>query len=196
MSVTINLLPWRDVRRERRTRHLHLLMVVMLIIGTGLGFGMVRYYQVAMDAQEKRNQYIRQETAQLDSEILDVRTYEKQVEQLNEQLALFKALQNERLQTVRLFNAVAESVAQGVVYQRLARSGEDVSVTARAGSDRQISEQLRRIAQMAGLGVPRFSEVESESDTVRQFRFMVKQQRAEGSPVKEVSESDRQEGRS
>ncbi|WNK19526.1 fimbrial assembly protein [Halomonas piscis] len=178
MSVRINLLPWRAARRERRTRRVQLWLVGMLIAGTALGFGVARYYQAALDAQQERNQYIRQQTERLDEAIRDVTQYERQVEQFREQIALFASLQDERLQTIRLLNGVSQSVAQGVVYQRLARSDDEVSVTARAGSDRQISEQLRRIAQLPAMGVPRFSEVESESETRRQFRFRVEQKRA------------------
>jgi type IV pilus assembly protein PilN len=178
MSVIINLLPWREVRRERRTRHIQLLLVSMLILGIGLGFGVARYYQSAFEAQEARNQYILQQTEQLDKDISDVRRYEEQVAQINEQLDLFRTLQNERLQTVRLFNAVAQSVVPGVVYQYLGRDRKAVSVTARAGTDRQVSEQLRRIALAPALGVPVLSEVENAAgdDAVgRQFRFVVEQ---------------------
>ncbi|GAB2719729.1 PilN domain-containing protein [Halomonas garicola] len=178
MHVKINLLPWRAARRERRTRRVKLWLVAMLIAGTALGFGVARYYQAALEVQQERNQYIRQQTERLDKNIRDVKQYESQVNQFKEQIALFASLQDERLQTIRLLNAVSESVAQGVVYQHLARTDDEVSVTARAGSDRQISEQLRRIAQLPAMGVPRFSEVESESDTVRQFRFRVQQKRA------------------
>jgi len=178
MSVIINLLPWREVRRERRTRHIQLLLVSMLILGIGLGFGVARYYQSAFEAQEARNQYILQQTEQLDKDISDVRRYEEQVAQINEQLALFQSLQHERVQTVQLFNAVAQSMVPGIVYQHLERSGETISVTARAGTDRQVSEQLRRIALAPALGVPALSEVENaagEEAAGRQFRFVVEQ---------------------
>jgi type IV pilus assembly protein PilN len=174
----INLLPWREVRRERRTRHIQLLLVSMLILGTGLGFGVARYYQAGLDAQTQRNDYIREQTRVLERDIDQVDEYEIRVSQLNEQLALFQALQHERVQTVRLFNAVAQSVVPGVVYQYLGRDRKAVSVTARAGTDRQVSEQLRRIALAPALGVPVLSEVENAAgdDAVgRQFRFVVEQ---------------------
>lgn len=193
MSVDINLLPWRQARRERRTRRMQLWLAGMVIAGTALGFGVAQYYQVALQSQQARNRYITQQTRQLERAIEDVERYERQVEQFNEQLALFTSLQGERLQTLRLFNAVAKSVAQGVVYKRLERSGSQVSVTARAGSDRQISEQLRRIAQLPTFGVPQFSEVESESDTVRQFRFRVEQQPPDDRPPAESAAEPRRE---
>ncbi len=178
MSLTINLLAWREARRERRTRRFQLLLLAMLMVGSGLGFGVARYYQAELGAQSQRNDFIREQTSKLEQDIGQVHEYEARVSRLNEQLALFQALQHERVQTVRLFNAIAQSVAPGVIYQHLARSGETVSVTARANTDRQVSEQLRRIALTPALSVPALSEVENtagEATVGRQFRFVVEQ---------------------
>ena len=77
---------------------------------------------------------------------------------------------------MQLFNDVAESVANGVIYQRLSKSGNNVSVTAVAGSERQVPEQLRRIAALPGLAVPSLLAVESEQNgSGRVFRFDVEQ---------------------
>lgn len=178
MSLTVNLLPWREARRERRTQRFQLLLLAMLVAGSALGFGVARYYQVELDAQTQRNDYIREQTRVLEQDIGQVHEYEARVSQLNEQLALFQSLQHERLQTVQLFNAVAQSMVPGIVYQHLERSGETISITARAGTDRQVSEQLRRIALAPALGVPTLSEVENaagEEAAGRQFRFVVEQ---------------------
>jgi type IV pilus assembly protein PilN len=173
----INLLPWREERRQKQTRRFHLLLVAMLVLGTALGFLVARLYQAELEAQRERNRFITAQTRQLEAEISDVRGYEEEAIELSDQLELFQTLQNERAKTVRVFNEIAQSVANGVIYQRLSRRGDTLSATAEAGSDRQVSEQLRRIEQMPGFGVPTFTEVESDSDSARRvFRFEVNQQ--------------------
>ena len=88
--------------------------------------------------------------------------------------------------TVQLFNNIAASVVDGVVYQRLSRSGEQVSFSAMAGSERQVSDQLRQIASMPGFGVPQLSEVASGEDgTSRVFQFDVVQSVAEEAAAEE-----------
>ncbi|NYS61602.1 PilN domain-containing protein [Vreelandella salicampi] len=177
MSVMINLLPWREEKRQRQTRRFHLLLVAMLVLGTALGFLVARLYQAELEAQRERNHYITEQSRQLEANISEVRGYEEDAAELSDQLALFQTLQNERVKTVRVFNEIAQSVASGVIYQRLSRRGDTLSATAEAGSDRQVSEQLRRIEKMPGLGVPQFTEVESDSDSARRiFRFEVNQQ--------------------
>ncbi|MDR5899198.1 PilN domain-containing protein [Halomonas vilamensis] len=177
MSAMINLLPWREEKRQRQTRRFHLLLVAMLVLGTALGFLVARFYQAELEAQRERNRYITEQTRQLEADIREVRNYEEDATELSDQLALFQTLQQERVKTVRVFNEIAQSVANGVIYQSLSRSGDTLSATAEAGSERQVSEQLRHIEQMPGLGVPTFTEVESDSDSARRvFRFEVKQQ--------------------
>ncbi|MYL23349.1 fimbrial assembly protein [Halomonas alkaliantarctica] len=177
MSVMINLLPWREERRQRQTRRFHILLVAMLVLGTALGFVVARLYQAELEAQRERNRYITAQIQELEADISEVRGYEEDAVELSNQLELFQKLQNERIKTVRVFNEIAQSVANGVIYQRLSRSGDTLSATAEAGSDRQVSEQLRRIEQMPGLGVAQFTELESDSDSARRvFRFEVKQQ--------------------
>ena len=176
MSININLLPWREERREKRTRAFYGVMLLMLLLGGALAYGVSYFYQQELVAQQQRNAYITSHTERLNREIADVQRYQTDAEQLNEQLQLFQTLHHERINTVQLFNDLAASVAQGVVYQRLSRSGERVSLSAVAGSERQVSEQLRQIANMPGLGVPVLSEVASgQNASERTFQFEVVQ---------------------
>tara|TARA_R110002020_G_scaffold21242_4_gene72012 strand:- start:246 stop:818 length:573 start_codon:yes stop_codon:yes gene_type:complete len=176
MSMTINLLPWREAQRERRTRKFYVVVAGMLMLGVVLGMLIAHFYQLKLAAQQQRNAYISDHIERLDADIVGVSRYASDAERLGEQIAVFQALQSERTDAVQLFNDVAESVANGVIYQRLAKNGNNVSVTAVAGSERQVSEQLRRIAALPGLAVPSLSAVESERNGLgRVFRFDVEQ---------------------
>ena len=176
MSMNINLLPWREAQRERRTRQFYLIVACMLIVGVVLGLLISHYYQLKLAAQQQRNAYVSDHIERLNADIEGVSRYATDAERLGEQIAVFQALQSEQTDTVQLFNDVANSVANGVIYQRLAKNGNSVSVTAVAGSERQVSEQLRRIAALPGLGVPSLSAVESDqSSSGRLFRFDVEQ---------------------
>lgn len=195
MSLMINLLPWRDARRERRARQFYLLLLGMLLVGGALGLGAAHYYQVRLEAQQQRNAHIRQQTQRLEEDISRVHEYRDRVDQLNQQLSLFRSLRDERVQTVRLFNAIAGSVESGVIYRQIAREGNTVRVTARAGTDRQVSAQLRRIGETPALEEPEFSRVESATEdevSGRRFRFVVEQSqlKSTGDAVSEDSEGD------
>lgn len=176
MSITINLLPWREAQREQRTRKFYAVVAGMMVLGVVLGLLISHYYQLKLAAQEQRNAYVLDHIERLNADIEGVSRYASDAESLGEQIAVFQALKAEQTNTVQLFNDIANSVANGVIYQRLAKSGNSVSVTAVASSERQVSEQLRRIAALPGLGVPSLSAVENDQDgTGRLFRFDVEQ---------------------
>ncbi|CAN0562426.1 unnamed protein product [Ectocarpus sp. 12 AP-2014] len=174
MSITINLLPWREVQRERQTRKFYLWVAFMLLLGVVIGLLAAQYYQHRLAAQQQRNTYISDHIARLNADIDGLSRYQSDIGRLAEQIAVFQALQSERLQTVQLFIDVADSVANDVIYQQLLKTGNSISATAIAANERQVSEQLRRIAALPGFGVPSLSAVESNQQGVgRVFRFNV-----------------------
>ena len=176
MNMSINLLPWRQAQRERRTRHYYVAVAIMLLLGVMIGVLISHFYQLKLAVQQQRNALISSHIERLHADIDSVSRVERDAARLNEQIAVFQALQSRRADTVHLVNNVANSVVNGVVYQRLSRSDNSVSVTAIAGSARQVSEQLRRIAALPGLGVPVLSALESEQDGAgRVFHFDVEQ---------------------
>lgn len=176
MSITINLLPWREQQRERRTRRFYHFMLLMLLVGAALGWGIVKFYSVQVAAQQQRNAFIETKARELTQDIGDLQRYKTDALRLGEQLVLFQTLQTQRASTVELFNALAGSVASGVVYQQVSRSGAQVSAEGVAASERQVSEQLRQVADSQTFGVPSLSEVESDGEGGgRQFRFDVEQ---------------------
>ncbi|KPQ22146.1 MULTISPECIES: PilN domain-containing protein [unclassified Halomonas] len=176
MSITINLLPWRDQQRERRTRRFYYFLLIMLLVGAALGWGIAKFYAAHVATQQQRNAFIESQARELGEDIGDLSRYKTDALRVGEQLVLFQTLQTQRASTVELFNALAGSVASGVVYQQVSRSGAQVSVEGLAASERQVSDQLRRVADSKALGVPSLSEVESDAEgSGRQFRFDVQQ---------------------
>ncbi|MBP5979400.1 MAG: fimbrial assembly protein [Halomonas sp.] len=175
MTVDINLLAWREARREKHTRHFYAVMLLLLIVGIALGGVVAHVYQRALTIQEQRNAHIAAHIERFDHEIAEAEYYVEEVEQLSQQLTQFQRLFEERVRTPQLFNAFASSLTEGVTYQRLERQERQISVSAVAGNERQVSEQLRRLAEMPGLGVPLLLEVSSEQDGGSVFHFEVAQ---------------------
>lgn len=182
MSIMINLLPWREVRREKLTRRFYTFLVLALLLGAAMGGAIALYYDAETEAQQQRNAFIGQQISQLDADIRRVSEFKADAAELSDRLASFQNLQNARATTVAVFNDISASMADGVIYQRLSRTNQRLNITAEAGTDRQVSEQLRRIADAQRLGTPSLSEVEREADSSRRlFRFEVRQTQTDSS---------------
>ncbi|MGP8291617.1 PilN domain-containing protein [Vreelandella zhanjiangensis] len=183
MTIDINLLAWREARREKHTRRFYAVMLLLLIVGIALGGVVAHVYQRAHTIQEQRNVHIAAHIERFDHEIAEAERYVKKVEQLSQQLTQFQRLFDERVQTPQLFNAFASSLTEGVTYRRLERQEHQISVSAVADNERQVSEQLRRLAEMPGLGVPLLSEVSSVQDGGSVFHFEVTQTGQRSTPA-------------
>ncbi|WP_043529369.1 PilN domain-containing protein [Litchfieldella xinjiangensis] len=170
MTIEINLLPWRERVRERHRKRFFILLSLSAALGLMAGVIVTYHYDRQLAAQQQRNTHIREETAQLDAHIRSIGEYESLREQMLDRVDIFTRLQQGRAQTVDLFNQLAAGLEDGVHYTRLTRQGESLRLMGVAENNRQVSDQLRALAEAPSFEVPVLSEVESEGDS-RQRRF-------------------------
>lgn len=176
MRITINLLPWRDARRDKQTRGFYALLILALGLGAALGGTIAVYYSAQLEGQLQRNTLIRQQLVKLDADISRVSDFKADASALGERLASYQALQLGRGDLVAVFNGISERMVEGVVFQRLSRTGSLFSVVANAETEGQVSEQLRQMSTMQSMEAPRLSEVGRDREsTHRHFRFEMRQ---------------------
>ncbi|SDL40563.1 type IV pilus assembly protein PilN [Modicisalibacter muralis] len=164
MSIEINLLPWREELRERRSRRFLVTLALVALIGVGAAWGASQWYQHSLELRQQRIAYIKERTQQLDSDIQAILDYQTLREQMLTQIELIRELQFSRPQTVRVFNQLAASLEQGVYYTRLSRQADQLNLTGLAETNRQVSDQMRAIAAARAFAIPVLSEVQVEDD--------------------------------
>lgn len=174
MTIEINLLPWREARRQRRSKRFYLALGLVALVGLGGGYAVTGYYAQQLTTQQQRHALIRQRTAELDRDIRTVSEYEARLETLERRIAVLQELQAERPQTVHVFNALTASLEEGVYYADLQRQGDRLRLTGVAEDNRRVSAQLRALEASPVLDVPVLSEVEAE-EGARRFDLSVGQ---------------------
>jgi type IV pilus assembly protein PilN len=179
MMIEINLLPWREQQRIRRSRRFYLAMAGMAVLGVAGGLGMTHHYAEGLAAQQQRNAYIREQVAHLDHDIRSIGEYEAIHEQMVGQVEVFSELQQGRSQTVKLFRDLATSLVDGVHYTQLSRQGDQLRLSGLAENNHRVSDQLRALAAAPSLSEPVLSEVESSGGERRRFSLGVVQQAGE-----------------
>lgn len=174
MTIEINLLPWREEVRERRSKRFFMTLALMAVLGLGGGYGMTWYYGQQIEAQQQRHQLINSRTAELDRDIRVVSQYEEQIAVLKRQIQIFELLQASRPQTVHVFNALVASLIEGVHYTGLNRQGDQLRLSGLAEDNARVSDQLRSLEESPVFDVPVLSEVESAND-MRRFNLSMNQ---------------------
>lgn len=142
----INLLPHREMRREKRKQDFVVLCVAIGLCGVlmaGLvGFGI----DSQVDSQRERNAYINKKNLELDSKIAEIASLEQEIKSLWERQGAVESLQSNRTIPVHLFDELVKHVPEGVFLTRLNQIGKKVSVVGQAQTNERIADFLRNLA--------------------------------------------------
>ena len=106
----IDLLPWREVRREKRNKDFKATLVLIAIVSAGaVGIGF-QYFKSAVQVQNARNTYLQTETAALDKKIAEIQKLRELRTELIDRMELIQALQGNRPVIVRVFDEIVRAV--------------------------------------------------------------------------------------
>lgn len=190
MSISINLLPWREQRRLQRTRRFKQGLLLVLLAGLLLGWGIAQHEQALVRAQQARLAMIERHTQGLNRDIQAVRDFRRLRERMLDQIGLITELQASRPLTVRVFDQLTATLVDGVVYTDLDRKAARLEIGGIASANRQVSAQMRALAQSDVFSTPALSDVQSGDgpNAPKQFHMSVDERMAVAlEPASEVS---------
>ncbi|MHB1229130.1 MAG: PilN domain-containing protein [Halothiobacillus sp.] len=142
----INLLPWRDERRQTLQRNfvLHLAgsVVAALIIGGGIHL----YEQNQIDFQDQRNQYLNGVIKDLDRKIQSINELKKKKEELIARMQVIEKLQSSRPIIVHLMEDFVKTLPDGIQLTNISITG-DKTISLQGYSDAQarVADYLRQL---------------------------------------------------
>lgn len=142
-DIKINLLPWRDQRREERKKEFINILVGVVALAGALIFGVDRYYNASIDSQTSRNSYLTKEIAVLEGRIGEIQQLQQKRQELLARMQVIQALQGNRPIIVRVFDELARKLADRVFYTHLKLANNRINIQGVAESNNRISSQLR-----------------------------------------------------
>lgn len=176
----INLLPWREERREKRRRAF--LALIGAAIGATLLAGIVTHLQLehTIGNQQGRNSYLQQEIAKLDRQIREIQTLEETKAKLLARMDIIQQLQRSRPEIVHLFDELVSTLPEGVFLTSIDQKGSAVVVEGRAQSNARVSAFMRNIEASGWVGRPLLLLIENKEKTgdgLSRFRLRLEQRR-------------------
>lgn len=144
--IRINLLPHREMRRDRRRKDFIAMAVLCLLlagalallVGVGIG-GLV-------DAQEARNEFITQENAKLDTQVKEIALLRDSIDALNARRDAVENLQRDRTLPVRMLDELAKRTPSGIYFRQVRQDDRKVTLLGWAQSNEQVSSLMRGLA--------------------------------------------------
>lgn len=141
----INLLPWREELREKHNKQFVKEMIGTLIVATGIAFLVLTLVNSLADEQNNRNALLTKEIAVLDQQIKEISTLEEEREKLLARIQIIQKLQESRPKVVKVLDAIARTVPDGVYLEKVTRKGRSITFDGVAQSNARVSVFMRQL---------------------------------------------------
>ncbi|KII77716.1 PilN domain-containing protein [Vibrio renipiscarius] len=141
MLHRVNLLPWRDAKRQYHQRRFFVLAFSVLILGGLAQWGAGVFIEYQQNEQQQRIVFLQAHIASLDYKLSELKRVEQQHESLMTRLKVVEDLQEQRNKTTYLMNLVPTLIPEGVYVDKIKMNGERIELTG-------ISDTTSRLATM------------------------------------------------
>ena len=157
----INLLPWRAELRKRRQKEF------LVGLGAAIGFGaliaLLSHFAVStmIDAQERRNDYLKAEIAELDKQIEEIHALEEQKARMIARMEVIETLQKSRPEIVKLFDEMVATLPEGVYLTSVQQNARRLEFNGVAQSSTRVSAFMRNIDASGVMEKPDLKVIET-----------------------------------
>jgi type IV pilus assembly protein PilN len=179
---SINLLPWRQELRQRRRKEF-LAGIVAAVVLAGI-ITLIANFAVSsmIDAQNRRNDLLKAEIAELDKAIEQILVLEDQKARMISRMEVIDRLQASRPQVVKLFDQIVSTLPEGVYLTSVKQSGKKLTFDGVAQSSTRVSAFMRNIDASESLAEPELKVIQTGANAGpgAQFTLFASQRAAAG----------------
>ncbi|MDE0036799.1 MAG: PilN domain-containing protein [Gammaproteobacteria bacterium] len=178
MIARINLLPWRQRRRDRQ-RRAFLGQLGGVFAGS---FCLVFLAALVLDgriaSQDARNGFLRSRLLELQRQADAIDEVRRRTDETLERLQVLVDLRRDRTRTVRILEELARTVTPGVHYTSLVKRGKHITAHGVARSNHAISALMRNLDASEQFEAPRLKGIEemsanAEADLAAAFELTI-----------------------
>lgn len=172
----INLLPWREQRRQELKKEFLATVALVLALGAGLVLLAERIVDGQIDYQGRRNEYLTDNIKELDKQVAEIRDLQKRRDQLLDRMRVIQELQGNRPIIVRVLDQLVRTVPDGVFYTKLVTKDKKISISGVAESNNRVSSLMRRLEASDWLANPvldKVHEAKEFGDQANRFELTV-----------------------
>lgn len=167
----INMLQWRDERRQKKQRDF-ISSIGAAALMTCFLFSLSYLYIEGMKKhQERRNRLLKDEILVVDKKITEIKDIEEKKNKLLTKIEVIQELQESRPQIVHLFDELAKITPEGIFLSKFIQTGKSLHFTGSSQSNARVSAYMRGIESSTWLESPVLQEITGESKNGQQNNF-------------------------
>ncbi len=163
----INLLPWREARREKEKKTFNIYLAIGFVVAACIVLLLNMYANALIEYQQKRNQRLKTEISRYENQLKEIKNLKTLREALIARMNIVQNLQATRTLTVRLFDELVKILPQGVFLTQLDRVGNKITVFGYSESNSHISELMKKIETNPWIQSPKLTEIKRAEDNTR-----------------------------
>jgi type IV pilus assembly protein PilN len=143
--IKINLLDWREAKREQRQKQFLISLAGTAALGAVVVLAMNMKVTGDLEFQRSRNDHLRAEITAMDKQIAEIKALEKVKTNLLARMRVIEELQRSRTEIVHFFDEVLTTAPAGLYITELAQSGRTTKVSGVAESNGRVSSYIRNL---------------------------------------------------
>ena len=159
--ATINLLPWRDERREELKKEFLVILGGVAVLAAALIFAWQFVLSDNIAVQNERNQFLSSRISELDNQVKEINVLKKKKKELIERMTVIQSLQGNRPEIVHIFDEIVRTLPDGVYYHSIKRNGASMTLTGSAESNNRVSSLMRQLDASEWFTNPNLRQVQA-----------------------------------
>lgn len=141
----INLLPWREEAQKAKQREYFTGLAAVVVGALAIVWLIGEFYQLRIDGQLKRNQYLQTEIQKLDIRIGEIQSLKEKKSELEKRIAVVEQLQLSRNVGTQVLDELAQLVPTGVYLTSLEKKANMLEVIGKSESNNHLANMMRAI---------------------------------------------------
>jgi len=141
----INLLPWREEAEKAQQREYFTILTIVAVAAFALVFLISQFYQMRIDGQNSRNQFMKNEIQLLDVRIAQIKNLNEKKKELQKRTSVVEQLQRSRNVGTQVLDEIAKIVPIGVYLTKLDKKGNSIQIVGKSESNNHLANMIREI---------------------------------------------------
>ncbi|HKX99113.1 MAG TPA: PilN domain-containing protein [Steroidobacteraceae bacterium] len=162
---SINLLPWRQELRQRRRKEFLYGIVGAVLLAAVITLVANLVVSSMIDAQNRRNELLKAEIAELDKAIEQILALEEEKNRMIARMEVIDTLQASRPEVVKLFDQIVSTLPEGVYLTSVKQSGNKLEFNGVAQSSTRVSAFMRNLDAAESLSSPELKVIQTGGGT-------------------------------
>lgn len=141
----INLLPWREEAEKTKQREYFTLLTAIALGAFSVVFLISQVYQMRIDGQNTRNQYLKNEIQIIDARISKIKSLNAKKSELQKRINAIEQLQRNRNVGTQVLDEIAKILPSGVYLTKMEKQGNSIQLLGKSESNNHLANMIRKI---------------------------------------------------